>query len=598
MAAAAGSAAVTSALVNRSRSRSQRKQAPEIADEAPEPAPLGGSTSTPPLGESPATSAAPPAPRGAELLVHDPAPAGPPDAPRAAGDPGRARSDDLARAIEAAEKVEASGPTGWARAASELRTQTTAADTGWAPSAAALAGSGESHVPAGAPATATGAEPAVADRPGAPDAPAVAGSPAWDYGLSGVDTRVPRLPGQEDRRRPRRRHRRGHDELDALAATGGSATAPESAAPEARSNGADRATVTPGAPPVPPGGDRRRRRTRRRSDGGERASEPAAGGAAAGGTAEIGEVGDGAGAGQPATGGTGEATKTGEVTPDRRLLLFIGIAVTIAVLLGLGVVVLGGGGDDSPEPAAAPTAGDADGATGTQPTATTPVAQLTPGQAFLQAGQRLQAAGTFSYQGTSSASDVSPVRPGPWLAVDLAVEGHVQLPTSRLFERGTADDGQVIETVTDGTTIWSRSAPSLDAVAPLSLQTLYTLPDPTPAKVGAGLLPQWFTAATGAVDAGPDSLGRRTFRATLPASVLGVIEDNKDPVDAVMVLALDQAGNPAHVEISTGQAGPLLRLAYDIVGIGDDLSIEVPGDVQAAGTGTGGSQSPQSTTTP
>jgi hypothetical protein len=267
--------------------------------------------------------------------------------------------------------------------------------------------------------------------------------------------------------------------------------------------------------------------------------------------------------------------------------------VAVALLLGLGVVVLGGG-DDSPEQADATTADDAAGAdatTGSQP-ATTPVAQLTPAQAFTQAGQRLQTAGTFAYEGTSSATDVSPVRPGPWMGVELTVEGQVQLTPPRLIEEATAGDGTVGETVTDGVTIWGRSAPDAATFADLGLQTLYTLPEPTPAKVGGLLLPQWLTSATAATDAGRDSLGRRTFRATLPASVLGPLEDDAAPVDAVLVLALDPNGDPAHLEVTTA-AGPPLRLVYDIVRIGDAMSIQVPGD-----TGTDTSTTTTTTSVP
>jgi hypothetical protein len=204
---------------------------------------------------------------------------------------------------------------------------------------------------------------------------------------------------------------------------------------------------------------------------------------------------------------------------------------------------------------------------------------------------------------------VSPVRPGPWLGVNLTVEGEVQLLTPRLFERGTADDGSVVETVTDGRTIFGRTAASFEGLAGVPVETVYSLPQPTPAKVGALLLPQWFTAATGAADAGPDSLGRRTFRATLPASVLGVIQDDVAPVDAAMVLALDQEGDPAHLEITTADGGPPLRLVYDIVRIGDEMPIQIPGDTSTGSASTSPStgqgtvtttpgQVPPSTSTP
>jgi hypothetical protein len=553
LAAAAGSAVVTSALVNRSRSRSQRKTSPEgSAEDLPAAAPPGhqpadpleaatSPTSPPQVAATPA--AAPPpevaASGGGELLVHDPQP----------GRPRVTPSDGLARAIRAADAIEAA-PTSWARGASELRSQTTAADTGWSPSTAALAG----------------AEPIVAPPPGTspaplpptgpetpPGTPAINGSAAWDYGLSGVDTRVPRLPGEPDRRKPRRlRHRDAEPEAPADPTAAAAAAAAATAAAPARSNGAGTeaaiaaaAPTTAPAPPTPP-------------------------------TAP------------PAGPGPGD-----DVTPDRRMLMFIGIAVAVAVLLGIGFVVVGGGGDDdSPESAAdrsATQGTDGNDAAGSQPPAT-PLSQLTPDQAFAQAAQRLSTAGSFAYSGSSSATDVSPVRPGPWLAVNLSVQGHVQLGTSRLFERGTADDGSVVETTTDGATIWGRSAASFDGLQDVPIGTVYTLPPPNPAKVGALLLPQWLEAETGAVPNGTDDQGRTTFKATLPAAVLGTIQDDVAPVDATMVLALDQSGDPVHLEVSTPDGGAPLRLVFEIADLGEQTPIPIPGEEPATtGSGTGGS---------
>lgn len=544
LAAAAGSAVVTSALVNRSRNRSQRKQAPEGAGETPAPSLAGAAAA----GDLPETTAPPEPPAGAELLVHDPPPATPsPPAPERPA----ARTDDLARAIQAADAVEAA-PAGWTRVASELRVQTTAADNGWASSIAGLPAVGEPRVPIGPPTPAAGTAAAAAITG---EATGTETPEAWDYGLSGLDTRVPRPPGEEDRRRPRRRHRTRPEDL--AAAASGLAEPKADAEPVGRTNDVASAATTNGTvPSVATGADRR-----------------------------IGET-------PPGPPGPGSA---GDVTPDRRMLLFVGVAVAVALLLGLAVVVLGGGGEDGDgqREQAAPAAGDrasTDAGTGGS-TATTPVAQLSPAQAFAQAGQRLQAGGTFAYEGTSSATDVSPVRPGPWMGVDLTVEGQVQLLTPRLFERATAADGTVGETVTDGVTIWGRSAASFDALTETGLQRLYALPEPTPAKVGALLLPQWLTSSTGATDAGTDDQGRRTFRATLPANVLGSIEDGQAPAAAVVVLTLDQQGNPAHLEVTT-ESGPPLRLVYDILAIGQDMPIQIPG--QTAGTG----QTPQSTATP
>ncbi|HEV7761389.1 MAG TPA: hypothetical protein VGO78_20430, partial [Acidimicrobiales bacterium] len=80
---------VTSALVNRSRSRSQRKHAGPPADAAAEPTPLAPTPQTPLAASPPSVPAAADRTAGpgaaAELLVHDPRPAVPPTGPEPAG---------------------------------------------------------------------------------------------------------------------------------------------------------------------------------------------------------------------------------------------------------------------------------------------------------------------------------------------------------------------------------------------------------------------------------------------------------------------------------------------------------------------------------
>lgn len=260
-----------------------------------------------------------------------------------------------------------------------------------------------------------------------------------------------------------------------------------------------------------------------------------------------------------------------------RNTLMAGAAMLVAVvLIGIAFVLLSGDGDSSDDTT---RAGDTDEVTDPQDqqATSTPVAQLSPDQAFAQAAERLESAGTYAYHGTSSATDVSPVRPGPWLGVNLTIDGQVQLATTRFIERGTADDGTIADTVTDGVTIWGRTGTSVDELAELPLETIYTLPDPTPAKVGGLLLPGWLSAVTGAADAGTDPQGRRVFQATLPAAVLGPLVDDEAPSDALVRLALDEAGNPAHIEVQT-VGGPPFSLNVNLLRIGEEMPIQVPSD--------------------
>ncbi len=272
------------------------------------------------------------------------------------------------------------------------------------------------------------------------------------------------------------------------------------------------------------------------------------------------------------------------------------VAMLVAVvLIGVAFVLLSGDGDSDDDTA---RTDDTDQAAEPEPgTTTVPITQMAPDQAFAQAAQRLETAGTFAYHGTSSATDVSNVRPGPWLGVNLTIDGQVQLGTSRFLERGTADDGMIVDTATDGVTIWGRTGASVDEMAELPLETVYELPEPTPAKVGALLLPDWLGAATLATDGGTDAQGRRVFQATLPADVLGPLVDDEAPVNATMKLSLDEAGDPAHVEIRT-VGGPPFVLNVNLLRLGEDMPIQVPSDAAGAGTGSGTDGSTDGSTTP
>jgi hypothetical protein len=263
-----------------------------------------------------------------------------------------------------------------------------------------------------------------------------------------------------------------------------------------------------------------------------------------------------------------------------------GVAMLVAVvLIGVAFVLLSGdGGSDGDDTARTDDTEQA--ADPEQGTTTIPIAQMAPDQAFAQAAERLETAGTFAYHGTSSATDVSNVRPGPWLGVNLTVDGEVQLGTSRFLERGTADDGQIVDTATDGVTIWGRTGTSVDELAELPLETVYQLPEPTPAKVGPLLLPDWLGAAALATDGGTDAQGRRVFQATLPADALGPLVDGEAPVNATMKLVLDEAGNPAQVEIRT-VGGPPFVLNVNLLRIGEAMPIQVPSDAAAGATSAG-----------
>jgi hypothetical protein len=142
-----------------------------------------------------------------------------------------------------------------------------------------------------------------------------------------------------------------------------------------------------------------------------------------------------------------------------------------------------------------------------------------------------------------------------------------------------ASAGQVAETVTDGRTVWARLAPGAEDLPAASYEPVRQLTD-TPASPpvasGGALLPIWLAATVNRQATGNDDQGRRTFRATLPAAVLGEIETGRPPVDAEVHLTLDPTGAPAHVEVTTAPQGPPLRLILDLSKLGEPIPIDLP----------------------
>jgi hypothetical protein len=233
-----------------------------------------------------------------------------------------------------------------------------------------------------------------------------------------------------------------------------------------------------------------------------------------------------------------------------------------------------GGTDDRPEAASAEGPGDETQTT--QPAQTT-LGALPAEQAFRQASRQLEEAGTFAYRGTSQATDVSPVRPGLWLGVELTVEGEVDLWSNRMREVAVLADGQTSETVTDGTTVWSKLAASREGLAGTPYQTVGGLAGDEPQRMGAALLPAWLDATVDRQEALPGGNGRE-YRATVPAEVIGQVETGRSAVEAQILLRLDATGDPVHIQVTTAPSGPPLHLAFDISRVGTPVAITAPGD--------------------
>ncbi|HKA84315.1 MAG TPA: hypothetical protein VKD21_10660, partial [Acidimicrobiales bacterium] len=251
----------------------------------------------------------------------------------------------------------------------------------------------------------------------------------------------------------------------------------------------------------------------------------------------------------------------------------VGVAAVVASAAGLGLLgmLAAGAGDDRPDAQARVT-------TSTEPTTTTAIADLSPQEAFEQAADRLVAGGSFAYAGTTSAIDVSHVRPGLWLAVDLTVEGEVATAAGGAHEIAVDGDGRAAETVSQGPVVWGRLAASRDELPEAAYLPITEESGRQPDGKGVALLPAWLDATVDRRDAGTDARGNRVLRAVLPARVLGEVVDGRSAADADVVLTLDPAGDPVRVEVTSVPSGPPLRLTLDLARIGEPVEIDLPTD--------------------
>jgi hypothetical protein len=301
------------------------------------------------------------------------------------------------------------------------------------------------------------------------------------------------------------------------------------------------------------------------------ADEPADGPVVEPRTEAVPEGHDPAGASPPSGPDTGTPHVAGR---GRAMPVVAGLALVAVLAAGVGLFVAARD-DDGPDTDVA-----AGVTTSVEPTTTTAIDGLSPEQAFAQAADRLVAGGSFGYAGTTSATDVSHVRPGLWLAVDLTVEGEVETSAESVHEIAVDGDGRATETVSAGPLVWGRMATSRDGLRDATYLPI-TEESGQGAGKGAALLPAWLDATVDRQDAGTDERGHRVLRATLPASVLGEVVDGRPAGDASVLLTLDAAGDPVRVEVMSVPSGPPLRLALDLLRIGEPVVIDLPAQAPA-----------------
>jgi hypothetical protein len=252
------------------------------------------------------------------------------------------------------------------------------------------------------------------------------------------------------------------------------------------------------------------------------------------------------------------------------------VAAGVVGVLGVGAMLVADAGSEGTDAATGTTEAPSRATTTENVTTTSTTVVASPEDAFAQAVSRLEAAGTFAYQGTVSASDVSAVRPSLWLAVDITVEGEVALAGGLVHEVAVAESGPATETVVAGADVFGRSARSRDSLVDESYEGIPELSRAEPETKGAAGLARWLAGVAEPTAAGVDGEGRRVYRGIIPAAVLGATERGRRAVDAEVLLTLDRAGDPVHVDITTVPGGPPLHLALELSELGAPVAIAPP----------------------
>ena len=202
--------------------------------------------------------------------------------------------------------------------------------------------------------------------------------------------------------------------------------------------------------------------------------------------------------------------------------------------------------------------------------------------AYAGAAARFGGALTFGYRGTvRSSAGSSPLRPGPWIAEEVTVDGTVHLPLAITTEVAVDSSEAAAETVTSGSATWTRRAPAPEGLAGAPWERVgggvptgagSDLPGVVSSRLGIALVADAVQAAGDRTEAPRDDAGRRVVRATVPdrPSLSNARLEGLDDLigGAELAVTLDD-GDIARVELTAAPGRPALDLALDIVRLGD-----------------------------
>lgn len=210
--------------------------------------------------------------------------------------------------------------------------------------------------------------------------------------------------------------------------------------------------------------------------------------------------------------------------------------------------------DGEPEPA-----GDEASASDSSAPADDPQAETR--RTFAQAMLRFGEVHSFAYRGSVHAAASRPFGAGVSTEGDLAVEGAVLLQHALARMVAADGDGRAEETLTSGTTVWTRTTVSVDT---LEAAPWHVRPAPLDATtLDMQVMARMITTAVDPRGEAPDAAGRRVIRATLPAREDGA--GNTLPLTgADVLLSLNAAGDVGHIVVTWPPRDPQLVLDVEL----------------------------------
>jgi hypothetical protein len=193
---------------------------------------------------------------------------------------------------------------------------------------------------------------------------------------------------------------------------------------------------------------------------------------------------------------------------------------------------------------------------------------------FAAAMLRFEEVQSFSYSGSVRATSTRPFGAGAGAVGDLYVEGAVLLQPALARQVAADASGRVEETLTSGTTVWVRTARSIEALEGASWQVHPNSLDAA-GTLDMALLARLLTTAGAPRAAGADFAGRRVIGATLPTR--GDDEGNPVPLGgADVLLSLNPKERIGHVVVTWPARDPRLVVDVEVSGHNHPQDIAPP----------------------